>query len=194
MALQALKKERMIPFAYGNEIIKPFQLCKTQADCMSVILNCNQGDCKHICDHAEWQITMLLTKAVATGVLLARAAVAIATDLGISNRRQLLIIQDHSAALAHCYVVGRIKADRGKISECADHLAVMGSAKRIHVSSKKRPCLSQSARIDRDQTDCQGSGRECSLRFRADSLLQQLELGIQRVDVDIDEPVSPGSG
>ena len=79
---------------------------------------------------AQWQVTQLPAKTLATSVIFAGRAVAISPPVteAFGNRFEFIELGKHRAAFTHGDVVRRVKAERSNIAKSADHLAAVGGA------------------------------------------------------------------
>ena len=101
------------------------------------------------CGRSRRQLAELPVEALAAGVVLARVAPAVAAPVAerLDQRLQHAgVLVQHRAALAHRDVVGRVEADRGRVAEGADVLAVVVAPDASQQSSTShRSCSSQKA-------------------------------------------------
>lgn len=140
---------------------------------------------------AVGQAAELLAEALATGVVAAGGAVAVAAPVaeGFGDGLELAVVGEHRPAFAHGDVVGGVEAEGGDVAPGADHLAVVGGAERVAAVFDQPQAMLVAQRLDLRQVErvAQGVGQHDGFGLGGDGGFDEVGVDVVCLHVDVDE-------
>lgn len=137
------------------------------------------------------QITEAPAETLVAAIVFAGLAITVAAPIAkrLHRLREMIVVGEDRAALAHSNVMRRIKRERADVAEGSDMLAVDSGAQRVAAVFDKPQIVTRAERLDRAHVEgiAERMGDHDRLRSRRDRRFHRRDVDIVSGNIDVDE-------